>query len=55
MGSIAGNFNCTQGPTTTSGTFQASEIEAGYGGMIMRYETRYGACTETGRIGGLKP
>ena len=36
-------------------TFQASEIEAGYGGMIMRYETRYGACTETGRMGGLKP
>ncbi|MFL5520075.1 MAG: hypothetical protein ACJ8B6_04010, partial [Gemmatimonadales bacterium] len=42
MGAITGgSFTCTQGPTTSTGTFQASEIEAGYGGMIMRYETRY--------------
>jgi hypothetical protein len=51
MGAITGTFTCLD---TAPGTFTASEIEAGTNMVSMRYVARYGACTETGVIGGMK-
>ena len=52
LGTIAGTFSCG-GNAPTAGTFNAFEIEAGNGAMVIRYEARYGSCVERGRIGGL--
>jgi hypothetical protein len=52
LGTIAGTFSCG-GNAPTAGTFNAFDIEAGNGAMVIRYEARYGSCVERGRIGGL--
>ena len=54
LGTIAGTFSCG-GNVPTAGTFNAFEIEAGNGALVIRYEARYESCVERGRIGGLKP
>ncbi len=54
LGAIAGTFSCG-GNAPTQGTFNAFEIEAGNGAIVMRYEARYGSCVERGRIAGLTP
>lgn len=51
MGSISGSFTCNTGAT---GSFQAFEIEGSISAFTARAAFQAGACTWSGRIGGLR-
>lgn len=51
MGSITGTFSCNNGFT---GQFQASELHVTRSGITGRASLQSGACTWSGRVGGLK-
>lgn len=50
MGTMAGTYTCTNGE---NGTFQAFEVEGSLSAFVARVASRSGACTFTGRLGGL--